>query len=74
MLHVFNEIVFVFIMIVSAFHHFAKKVAIPDNKLIKLKETQNMKKLLLTIIEQIENQGNYIPFDSVEPIKTNSQN
>lgn len=32
-----------------------------------------MKKLLLTLIEKIEKNGQYIPFDSAEPVRTNSQ-
>jgi hypothetical protein len=32
-----------------------------------------MKKLLQTVIEKIEKHGKYLPFDSHEPIVTNSQ-
>jgi hypothetical protein len=32
-----------------------------------------MKKFLATIIKSIEKNGEYIPFDLAEPIRTNSQ-
>ncbi len=32
-----------------------------------------MKKLIKTVVELIEKHGEFVPFDSSEPVKTNSQ-
>ncbi|MDQ1004713.1 hypothetical protein QFZ28_005253 [Neobacillus niacini] len=69
----FFEIVLVFIAFVSVFSNIVKNPQILDNKSIKSLGVKHMKKILLTLIEKFEKNADYLPFDTHEPIVTNSR-
>jgi hypothetical protein len=72
MIHAFINIVLVFITLVSVFSDIVKNPHILDNKGIKDMGVTYMKKILIKLIEKFEN-GKYMPFDTHEPIVTNSR-
>ncbi len=69
----FINIVLVFIAFVSVFSGIVINPQILDNKGIKSLGVKHMKKILVTLIEKFEKNGDYLPFDLHEPIVTNSQ-
>jgi hypothetical protein len=73
MMAAFINIVLVFIAFVSVFSDIVKNPQILDNKGIISVGVEHMKKLLLTLIEKFEKNTDYLPFDTHEPIVTNSQ-
>jgi hypothetical protein len=73
MIYVFINIVLVFIAFVSVFSNIVKNPQIIDNKTIKSLGVNYMKKILLTLIEKFEKNADYLPFDTHEPIVTNSR-
>lgn len=73
MIHAFFHIVLVFMVFVSVFSDIVDSFQILDNKSIKSLEVKHMKKILLTLIEKFEKNTDYLPFDTHEPIVTNSR-
>jgi nitrogen fixation-related uncharacterized protein len=73
MIVVFINIVLVFIAFVSVFSNIVKNPQFHDNKSIKSLGVKHMKKILLSLIEKFEKNTEYLPFDTHEPIVTNSR-
>ena len=69
----FIKIVLVFSAFVSVFSDIVKNPQFLDNKSIKSLGVKHMKKILLTLIEKLEKNVDYLPFDTHEPIVTNSR-
>ena len=69
----FINIVLVFIAFVSVFTNIVKSPQLFDNKSIKSLGVKHMKKFLLALIEKFEKNTDYLPFDTHEPIVTNSR-
>jgi hypothetical protein len=73
MIYAFFHIVLVFMVFVSVFSDIVENSQILDNKSIKSLGVKHMKKILLTLIEKFEKNTDYLPFDTHEPIVTNSR-
>jgi hypothetical protein len=73
MIVVFINIVLAFIAFVSVFSNIVINPQFHDNKSIKPLGVKHMKKFLLALIEKFEKNTDYLPFDTHEPIVTNSR-